>query len=159
MEVCFSMYIICTHIYHISARTGFVNQSADTSDFSLLFVASVQTLKDKVEQTSQAVPQFTLPVNALCVLSWFYPSHSVMSVRTAGTTKRFGFYQTTAFVGVAYREEGRGTEGLENCLLVACLTSQQHASVSQGRICSPNFTCCHTEIEFTDQTPLPATVY
>ena len=29
------------------------------------------------------------------------------------------------------------------CLLVGCLTSQQHASVSQGRICSDNFTCCH----------------
>ena len=39
-----------------------------------------------------------------------------------------------------------------NCLLVGCLTSQQHASVSQGRICSDNFTCCHTEIEVADQT-------
>ena len=31
------------------------------------------------------------------------------------------------------------------CLLVGCLKSQQHASVSQGRICTDNFTCCHTE--------------
>ena len=31
-------------------------------------------------------------------------------------------------------------------------TSQQQASVSQGRICSDNFTCCHTEIEAADQT-------
>ena len=38
------------------------------------------------------------------------------------------------------------------CLLVGCLTSQQHASVSQGRICSDNSTCCHTEIEVADQT-------
>ena len=30
------------------------------------------------------------------------------------------------------------------CLFVACLTSQQHASVSQGRICTDNSTCCHT---------------
>ena len=36
------------------------------------------------------------------------------------------------------------------CLLVGCLTSQQQASVSQGRICSDNFTCCHTEIEVAD---------
>ena len=36
-------------------------------------------------------------------------------------------------------------------LFVGCLTSQQHASVSQGRICSDNFTCCHTEIEVADQ--------
>ena len=25
------------------------------------------------------------------------------------------------------------------CLLVGCLTSQQHASVSQGRVCTDNF--------------------
>ena len=37
-------------------------------------------------------------------------------------------------------------------LFVGCLTSQQHASVSQGRICSDNFMCCHTEIEVADQT-------
>ena len=37
-------------------------------------------------------------------------------------------------------------------MLVGCLTSQQHASVSQGRICSDNFTCCHTEIEVADPT-------
>ena len=38
------------------------------------------------------------------------------------------------------------------CLLVGCLTSQQQASVSQGRICSDNFTCCHTEIKVADPT-------
>ena len=37
-------------------------------------------------------------------------------------------------------------------LFVACLTSQQQASVSQGGICSDNFTRCHTEIEVADQT-------
>ena len=37
-------------------------------------------------------------------------------------------------------------------LLVGCLTSQQQASVSQARICSDNFTYCHTEIEVADQT-------
>ena len=38
------------------------------------------------------------------------------------------------------------------CVLVGCLTSQQQASVSQGRICSENLTCCHTEIEVADPT-------
>ena len=38
------------------------------------------------------------------------------------------------------------------CLFVCCSTSQQHASVSQGWICSDKFTCCHTEIEVADQT-------
>ena len=37
-------------------------------------------------------------------------------------------------------------------LFVGCLSFQQHASVSQGRICTDNFTCCHTEIEAADQT-------
>ena len=41
------------------------------------------------------------------------------------------------------------------CLLVACLLaclkSQQHATISQGRICSDKFTCCHNEIEVADQ--------
>ena len=37
-------------------------------------------------------------------------------------------------------------------LFVGCLTSQQHASVSRGRICSDNCTCCHTEIEVADPT-------
>ena len=38
------------------------------------------------------------------------------------------------------------------CLFVCCLTSRQQASVSQGRICSDNFTCCHIETEVADQT-------
>ena len=37
-------------------------------------------------------------------------------------------------------------------LFVSSLTSQQHASVSQGRICTDNFMCCHTETEVADQT-------
>ena len=37
-------------------------------------------------------------------------------------------------------------------LIVGCLTSQQHASVSQGQIWSDNCMCCHTEIEAADQT-------
>ena len=39
-----------------------------------------------------------------------------------------------------------------DCLFVCCLTSQQHASVSQGRICTDSLTCCHTETEVADQT-------
>ena len=37
-------------------------------------------------------------------------------------------------------------------MYVACLTSQQQASVSQGRSCSDKFTCCHTEIEVAEPT-------
>ena len=38
------------------------------------------------------------------------------------------------------------------CLLVACLTSQRYASVSQGRTYSDKSTCRHTEIEVACQT-------
>ena len=37
-------------------------------------------------------------------------------------------------------------------LFVGCWTSQQHASLSQGQICSDNFMCYDTEIEVVDQT-------
>ena len=38
----------------------------------------------------------------------------------------------------------------QNMMLVGCLMSQRHASVSQGRICSDKFTCCYTETEVAD---------
>ena len=41
--------------------------------------------------------------------------------------------------------------GVEVGLCVGCLTSQQHASVSEGRICSDSFPSCHIEIEVADQ--------
>ena len=37
-------------------------------------------------------------------------------------------------------------------LFVGCLTSQLHASLSQGLICLHNSACCHTEIEDADST-------
>ena len=45
-----------------------------------------------------------------------------------------------------------GTNAQMACLLVGCLTSQQHASVSQGRIYLDTFTCCHTETEVAVST-------
>ena len=50
---------------------------------------------------------------------------------------------------LVYLRDGHRAEQL---LFVGCLTSQQQASVSQGRICSDNLTCCHTEIEVADHT-------
>ena len=44
---------------------------------------------------------------------------------------------------------------VEMFMFVGCLTSQQYASVSQGRIWSDNFTFCHTEIEVADPTFYP----
>ena len=54
-------------------------------------------------------------------------------------------------------EAGKGGLGTKRVgaglgLFVGCLTSQQHSSVSQGRICLDNCTYCHIEIEVADQT-------
>ena len=46
---------------------------------------------------------------------------------------------------------GRGGGGGGVGCLLGCLTSQQHVNVSQGRICSDDFTCCRTEIQVADQ--------
>ena len=53
----------------------------------------------------------------------------------------------TAITTTAAAATTSATVAAATCLLVGCLTSQQHASVSQGQICTDNFTCCHTEIE------------
>ena len=45
---------------------------------------------------------------------------------------------------------GGGGGGRE--LFAGFFTSQRHESVSQERISSDNFTCCHTEIEVADRT-------
>ena len=51
------------------------------------------------------------------------------------------------------RERGGGGEFCVRELretFVGCLMSQQHASVSQGRTCTDNVPCCHTEIQVAD---------
>ena len=63
------------------------------------------------------------------------------------------FYTSSAWSGLQYTRLIWHMEPPRFvCLLVGCLTSQQHASVSQGRICTDNLTCCHTEIEAADPT-------
>ena len=48
--------------------------------------------------------------------------------------------------------KGEGANVRKIRMMAGCLTSQQHARVSQGRICTDNFECCHTETEVADQT-------
>ena len=64
---------------------------------------------------------------------------------------RFTAQHVTHGIDTKVRGRERGERERVGCL-VGCLMSQQHASVSQGRICTDDFTCCHTEIEVADQT-------
>ena len=59
-----------------------------------------------------------------------------------------------AIFGLLYKDKDvdKTADVVGVCLFVGCLSSQQHANVSQGRICTDNFTCCHTEIEAADPT-------
>ena len=58
----------------------------------------------------------------------------------------YSFFKAVQVIRVMWREVAIV------CWFVVCLTSQQQASVSQGRVCSDKFTCCHTEVEVADQT-------
>ena len=66
-------------------------------------------------------------------------------LHTPCSSNKCGSYSWIPTLHIPQMTQGDG-------LFVGCLTSQQHASVSQGRICSDNFTCCHTEVEVADQT-------
>ena len=74
----------------------------------------------------------------------------IESKTTVVQTSNVGFTSEVSDYLVVHM--GPGLLVSEACLLVGCLTSQQHASVSQGGICTDNFTCCHTEIEAADPT-------
>ena len=78
-----------------------------------------------------------------------FPSSSSSSA-AAATAAAAAAAAATAAATVAAATAGGAAAAV--CWLVGCLTSQQHASVSQGRICSHNISCCHTEIEVADQT-------
>ena len=67
----------------------------------------------------------------------------VFGVGVGGVGVGFGVGGAVVVVVVAVGGGGGGG---------GCVTSQQHASVSQRRICSDNFKCCHTEVEASDQT-------
>ena len=83
-----------------------------------------------------------------------YPEPTLLRDKLDGNLEELR--RTAAFV----RTTGRQTSARRRrrrrdgsvCLFVGCLTSQLQDSASQGRICSDNFTCCHTEIEVADQT-------
>ena len=58
---------------------------------------------------------------------------------------------SASFVGVVAKASASRAVVVA-CWLIGCLTSQRQASVSRGRICSDNRTCCITETEVVNQT-------
>ena len=76
-----------------------------------------------------------------------WASHDVHSA--CKSTSIYQFFPSYFIIPKQWTRSYLCTSGM---LFVGCLMSQQHASVSQGRICSDNCTCCHTETEASDQT-------
>ena len=95
------------------------------------------------------------PCYCILTLSWPVPALPYIARKSNNNNNDFYFYSAfpcqTCSVALNNTNEPHTNE-MFVCLLVGCLTSQQHASVSQGRICSDNCTCCHTEIEVADPT-------
>ena len=79
------------------------------------------------------------------ILSYFLFSYFVQNFRGAPCGSVCTACQELWYFGYL---QSVGAESL----FVSCLMSQQHASVSQGWICSDNFMCCHTQIEVADPT-------
>ena len=99
------------------------------------------------------------PVHVACIkelltLSSVRPIQSLMCFETGESLQLH--FPSVCIVFDTFKSRGNRASKIHRrefvCWLAGCLTSQQHASVSQGRICSDNFTCCHTEIEVADQT-------
>ena len=81
-------------------------------------------------------------------------AHTMLrSLGARAHTMRFWLTQADLYYGWTVQSDlVTSSSAVIVCWLVGWLTSHQHAKVSQGRICSDNFTCCHTEREVADQT-------
>ena len=77
-------------------------------------------------------------------------SHRSTILYDTGATRPKSPALEADFQPLGYRDSRSGVFCL--FLFVGYFTSQLHASKSQGRIRSGNFTCCHTEIQVADQT-------
>ena len=86
-------------------------------------------------------------INTVVIVSLIISSSCNSSCSSSNTTSGSG-----GGVGVSVRLVGCLLNVPAPLWLVGCLTSQQHASVFQGWICSDNLTCYHTEIVVAVQT-------
>ena len=105
-------------------------------------------------------------VEWICSLPWGLDYNSHICTQQKGPASRTGIFRCWGWRGREFQVQtlqrvyvhvwwggwAQMGEGRFVGLLVGCLMSQQQASVSQGRICSDNFACCHTEIEVADPT-------
>ena len=121
------------------------------------------TNKNTLKKEKKKTYCYTLNILEFDELEWNYPSFlQIFWCQTENKEKEqlnkcVKFLNiSSAFFVTGCRWQTRVWEDAQSkcrvCLFVGCLTSQQHASVSQGPICSDNFMCCLTEVETADPT-------
>ena len=137
----------CAWPYRVSARTGWPSVSIQWLDDLERFICNIS---------------FSVAARNIAGADQSLGKHK----HVAGTLRKQAINQQNAYHFQDFINADKSSGGVYHpvcilvlalhtgsvCLLVACLTSQQHAGVSQGRICTDNITCCHTEIEVAHQT-------
>ena len=127
------------------ADDGPINKTANDSN------TSVTIVQKQLEQVSQWCQEAKSDISPSRVKNPMTHRQQQSSRTETESTNSLG-YLGSLLHNAHLQHAGHRKRGCEKDSLVGCLTSQQHASVSQGRICSDNFTCYHTEIKVADQT-------
>ena len=138
----------------------------ESNYFTTLFYSAAGVLYCKFSVNSEAMHQwYTLQAKGP-VLSVFMVWLDTLSLPLVGSGYKsaahdwrvfFGRWEIIVICNYTLNIDEKTSQS-HNCdvvpvlLFVGCLTSPKHTGVSQGWICSDNFTCCHTEIEVADPT-------
>ena len=114
----------------------------------------VRSVHREIGQSEDSCPKVTVQWNDRSGNASLSRKDNYMCLKQRGwfTPSAWGQLERLAQDRDAWRALAGSLCSSRVCLLVGCLASQQQASVSQRRICSDKFTCCHTEIEVADQT-------
>ena len=158
MLLLFCVHINNTQIYYIFFFI--VGQSTQLASYLVWWKFKLWT--SQTFQLNSVVPAlFNVTINTFHFITLLAALNVVGGHKVSGNQNLFGSFSCTLLnirmLTLQLSKESQcdvmGKQTMMLWLLfVGCLTSQQHASVSQGWICSDNFMCCHTETEVADQT-------
>ena len=142
------LHVICTRLRlgHLSVRVGDSSRRCE-----------------EIVKKSRIAPLNAIIIIIINLTGWVHAQTvgpTDLNVRQRPTSLRASMHGNTKLYVTRGRknqaqlnhERTATTRGNTDIFVVCCLTPQQHVCVPQGRICSDNFTCCHTETEVADQT-------
>ena len=148
---------VCVFHWHCSAQLSMFNMEKRYRNKIIIIIIIIITSEADARTDSPSCScchsSNFIPVlwELYIVLSWVRVLAGPVCVHIHSVTWTINSLSFASKLGKCHITNTQHTPSLK-LLFVGCLTSQQQASVSQGRICSDNFMCCHTEIEAADQT-------